>query len=238
MAECSFFFADECYYAGDKKHENVLKGLITEPSIMIEPKGIDTFEVLNQLHIIMASNSDWIVPAGVDARRFVVSDVSSARQGQTGKGQYFDLLDQELSAGGLAAMLHDLLALDLGSWHPRQIVDSEALRDQKERSLSAEGEWTLSIVREAEIPRVTRAMPSSGASTYVSFDEIRMHAQQTHPRARWTDKMISSALAKIGATAKREHGARGRVFPDLAEARALWSKNYFNFAFDNTSSWH
>jgi Family of unknown function (DUF5906)/Primase C terminal 2 (PriCT-2) len=50
---CLFLFADEAYWAGDKKNEGVLKGLITERSLVIEQKGIDAVQWPNRLHVLM-----------------------------------------------------------------------------------------------------------------------------------------------------------------------------------------
>ena len=49
---------------------------MTEPDLFIEAKGRDGITVANMLHIIMASNEDWIVPAGEDERRYPVFTVS------------------------------------------------------------------------------------------------------------------------------------------------------------------
>jgi hypothetical protein len=110
-----------------------LKRLITEPTLTIEPKAVDPFSMSNCLHIIMASNEDWVVPAGMDARRFAVMDVSSQRMGDKA---YFKALWAEMEEGGTAAMLHDLLSMDLRGWHPRDdIPQTEALLQQKMESL-------------------------------------------------------------------------------------------------------
>src|SRR5262249_30466115 len=64
LQACSVLFADEAFFAGDRRHENVLKAIITEPTIQIEPKGCDPFAVRNTLKIFMSSNNDFVVPAG------------------------------------------------------------------------------------------------------------------------------------------------------------------------------
>ena len=69
LQHCSVLFADEAFFAGDRSHEFILKALITEETLLIEPKGIDPFPVCNCVHLIMSSNNDWVVPAGADARR-------------------------------------------------------------------------------------------------------------------------------------------------------------------------
>ena len=73
-------FADEAFFAGDRSHESILKALITEETLMIEPKGVDPFAVRNCLHLIMSSNNDWVIPAGADARRYFVLGVSDATE--------------------------------------------------------------------------------------------------------------------------------------------------------------
>ena len=58
LQQCSVLFADEAFFAGDRSHESILKALITEETLLIEPKGIDPFPVRNSVHLIMSSNSD------------------------------------------------------------------------------------------------------------------------------------------------------------------------------------
>jgi hypothetical protein len=78
LRDCVLLFGDEAFYAGDKKHEGVLKGLITEPFLPIEGKYQRVVTVANMLHIILGSNHD---PASVDERRFAVFDVADNRCG-------------------------------------------------------------------------------------------------------------------------------------------------------------
>ena len=74
-------FADEAFFAGDKKNEGSLKALITEETVAIEPKGIDIVMGKNRTHIIMATNNEWAVPSSAEERRFVVVDVSDEKRG-------------------------------------------------------------------------------------------------------------------------------------------------------------
>ena len=105
LRSCLFLFADEAFWAGDKKGEGVLKGLITEPTLMIEQKGVDAIMSPNRLKIMMAANAEWVVPASRDERRYAVFEVSDARVGDR---EYFKALHHELGNGGLEAMLFDL----------------------------------------------------------------------------------------------------------------------------------
>jgi hypothetical protein len=61
LSDCVVLFADEAFWAGDKQGEGVLKALITEPRLVIEPKGVNAYSVENRLHVMIASNSDWVI---------------------------------------------------------------------------------------------------------------------------------------------------------------------------------
>ena len=104
------------HWAGDKSAEQQLKRMITEPTLIIEGKGRDAFQVSNRLKIIMASPENWVAPVGPHERRYVISNTSPARLKDR---DYFDALCQEIETWGLAAMLYDLLEADLSGWHPR-----------------------------------------------------------------------------------------------------------------------
>jgi hypothetical protein len=139
-------YADEAFYAGDKKHEGILKGLITEPSFQIEVKYGPVVLVRNMLHLFLSSNSDWVVPATRDERRFFVLDVLNTRQRDF---PYFAAIEQQLANGGLAAMLYDLLQRDISGFEPRQVPQTEALREQQRLGMnSLERWWKAALDRE------------------------------------------------------------------------------------------
>ena len=75
LVDALFLFLDEAFWAGDKQGEGTLKALITERTLMIEPKGVDAFQMPNRLKILIASNNEWAVPASADERRYFVLDV-------------------------------------------------------------------------------------------------------------------------------------------------------------------
>ena len=106
LQQCSVLFADEAFFAANRSHEGILKALITEDTLMIEPKGVDSFPVRNCLHIIMSSNESWVIPAGADARRFLVLDVSDRHKQDTA---YFGAVARQMENGGREALLHFLL---------------------------------------------------------------------------------------------------------------------------------
>ena len=131
-------FADEAFVVGDKQLEGVLKMLITEEMIPIERKGRDVIFARNVIHLIMASNSDWVVPAGLDERRFLVLDVNNDHKQD---GKYFGALINQMESGGREAMLYDLRRSDLSTFKPREVPQTEALREQKILSMQPSEKW-------------------------------------------------------------------------------------------------
>jgi hypothetical protein len=142
-------FADEAFFAGDAKHTSVLKGIITEPTLAIEAKYMNPVMVPNYLHLLMASNEDWVVPAGPLARRFCVLDVATHRVGDRA---YFDKLAQQMTDGGLAAMLHDLLERDISKFNPASFPRTDALADQQVRTLKGFDKWWCDALTAGELP--------------------------------------------------------------------------------------
>lgn len=141
MASCLLLQVDEGFWAGDKAAEGRLKGLITAPRQMIEAKGIDPIPIKNYVRLVFTSNEDWVVPAGLDERRFCVLDVAPhVAQNHS----YFAEMDAEIANGGREALLADLLAFDLdapGAPNLRVIPKTVALLEQKLRSLDAVTSW-------------------------------------------------------------------------------------------------
>ncbi len=82
LQNCVCLFADVAFWTGNKEGDSVLKQLVTEPTLTYEGKGRDAVTGKNHVHIIMASNNDWVVPAGLDGeRRFAVFNVNEKRKG-------------------------------------------------------------------------------------------------------------------------------------------------------------
>jgi hypothetical protein len=152
LRDCCFLFSDEAFWPGYRDKEGNLKRLITEPTLMIEPKGLDLFEVKNMIHLVMVSNNAWVIPAALDARRFVIFIVADHKKQDPA---WFKPLYEQMESGGYAAMLHDLLHRSLGEWHPRQIIKTEALHEQQMLSLDSLDPfdaWWFTLLNDGILP--------------------------------------------------------------------------------------
>ena len=90
------------------------------------------------LHIIIASNHDWVVPAGMDERRFCVLEIDAGHQQDH---PYFGAIVHEMEHGGRSAMLHELLQHNDTAINLRMVPQTEALREQKVLSLQSNERW-------------------------------------------------------------------------------------------------
>lgn len=148
LRDCVVLFGDEAFYAGDKKHESVLKALVTEENLTIEAKGVDVVASANYTHIILASNSQWVVPAGSNERRFFALDVSEEKMQDK---IYFAAIRKQLNSGGREALLHYLLSYDISNYEVRDVPKTAALQDQKLLSMNSEEMWWFEKLEEGRL---------------------------------------------------------------------------------------
>lgn len=138
LRDCLLMFADEAVWAGSKQEQAVLQGIITEPYLLIEGKGRDHVQVRNMLHLIIATNNQWSVPAGLDERRFLALNVSDDQKQNL---EYFQKIKDELKAGGRARLLWELLREDLTEFNVFEVPQTQELMKQKLLSLDPWAEW-------------------------------------------------------------------------------------------------
>lgn len=220
-----FVFADEAFASGDREAEAVLKRLITEPQLTFEGKGVDARNGPNYCKLILASNEDWIVPASGDERRYAAFDVAPAFQSD---GAFWEALHRQLDAGGRAAMLYDLLAMDLRGWHPQDAVpQTSALSDQKLQSLDSFERWWFDLLDAGSMPNGSAWIDG----LFVGSGEPKegfLHAYQvSQPRGERPASIVSfpKRLGRVGVdTNVKKDGARAWWVPSLTEARDAFVK--------------
>lgn len=148
---CLMCFSDEGMWGGSKSAEGVLKGLITEDTLFCEPKGKDGFTVANHVNLVIASNNPWVIPAGLEERRYCVLDVSEAHMQDTA---YFAAICHEMDSGGLEAMMYDLLHLDLSQVDLRKPPRTEALFGQILQTMPSATKFWYQLLVDGQFPSV------------------------------------------------------------------------------------
>jgi hypothetical protein len=135
---CSFCFLDEAPEAGKSIDASVLRSMATEDYLMLEAKHRNAFQGRNRLHIMLASNENFVIPAGLDSRRWLIIKVLEDRIGDTA---YFDAIHKQLDDDHcIAAALFDLLNRKITS-NLRIAPVTAALQDHRKRSLKSFHQW-------------------------------------------------------------------------------------------------
>ena len=229
LGDLVMLFADEAFYAGNKEHESVLKGLITEPEIPVEPKFRDVMNRKSRLHLGMAANADWVVPASKDERRYFVLD---ALELMIGNSAYFKAIVDELENGGYEAMLYDLQRLPLVGFDVRAVPQTEGLMIQKRHTMKHEERWWAEVLHRGyltfpdrlgmpvgtyEWPKDGKILNSDLAACYKGF-------VKEHPQFRSLDERELGKFTKEMSAFKPclmgKCRLQGKHFGDLATARA------------------
>ena len=229
LRDVCLLFADEAMRPDDKAARGVLKALLTEPELPLEGKGKDIISAPNYVKVVMASNEDWIVPTEFDDRRFAVFEVSGHKKQDEG---YFAALNAEIANGGRAAMLHDLLSMPLGDWHPRRnIPQTGARNEQKAASLTGFAAVFLDLLREG-------ALPIKDVDTFmVPTGLMQAYALRHRPRENTTLNDVAQLFRRLGFQKHDKSRPRGYHVPPLPEARALWDQKISPIAWDETKEW-
>nr|WP_281414725.1 primase-helicase family protein [Plastoroseomonas arctica] len=255
LRDTILLFADEAFFAGDRAAVGVLKGLITEPWLMLEGKFQNAVQGPNYLHILMASNEDWVVPASLDARRFFVLEVSEARKNDIG---YFAAIWQQMDAGGFEAMLHDLLHMDLTTFNVRAVPATEGLERQRKLSLTTTEAWWQDCLERGYVFRSCLGLEAVFAvwhptvtthllfASYLAFaksrgerriltreDLGRFFASMRAEAFRWRNGIVSEHLADVetsnGVTRMAKvvklERAYGYKLGDLTKARNAFTQS-------------
>ena len=228
LRNCLLLYADEAFWAGDKQGESTLKSLITEPTLTIEQKGVDAVQWHNRIHLIMTANAEWVVPASHDERRYAMFNVSEKYMGDE---KYFEALHNEINGGGLASMLYDLAHLKLGNWHPRHILKTQALTEQKIQSMTPLQEWWEAMLQEASIPAAPKDAPDCAMAVY-----LLNHAKDFATRLKdLTPTRLGRFLSDRGCI--KLHRATGNAwrFPELPKARTDWERYYQGWRWEHAA---
>lgn len=235
--------ADEAVWAAGKQGLGALKRMITEETLAIERKGVDTIIVKNRLHMMVASNEGWFVPVGFDNRRFAVFKTSLERQNDR---KFFAAVRKQLfEEGGLSALLYDLLemrsSVDLG-----QIPHTKELDEQKYRSMHPREAWWYDVLCEGAVWRdATQLTPTTFA---IDPDALYSDYLITMQRAsRNLNLGVKGALGRFlrevlpdpyPMSRQETSGARRRfwVFPSLTVAQEFFAQKYWSKAWSGRES--
>jgi len=230
LKDTLMLFGDEAVWGGDRSTESILKQLITEPSMIIEMKGKDVFEVRSFLRLMLATNSEWAAPVSLTDRRYFVLNVSDSRKNDH---DFFKQLTHEQTHGGSEALLQVLMDTDLSDFEVRNILETPARLEQKMLSMGLIEKWWLEILSNEDflvggkildfddINRVARSDLRN------SFNEYTLEHKPNH--WNWAARKFFPEFKKLipfEEPRRIKSGGRECEFPSLNDCKLFFAEKY------------
>lgn len=232
-----FMVFDEALWAGDLQGEGELKDLVTGAKHNIERKGKEIYTVRNLLRVCIIGNSEWLVPASWDERRYAVFKVGNGRQKDKA---FFERQRVIMESGGSALLLRYLLDYDLTGIDVNEAPETTGLAQQKMLSMTPVSQWWYSSLQEGHLVGVSASFNGKEwPDPLVLKDEVRRAIKQYYQDRNIRERVpadtellteINKACGDAPWTVKRSsRDATGKqpwcyCVPPLAAAREAWDK--------------
>lgn len=142
----------EAYFSGNMKLIGKVKSLITAPTMPFERKGIDPVQVPSYARFYQTANpnkENKVIFAEEGERRYFVTEVGEQHAKDP---NYFRPLVAEKNGDGPAAMLRDLLALDIRDVDLTNPPLTAAFGEQVAVNMSQKEKWWMGILYAGQFP--------------------------------------------------------------------------------------
>ena len=223
-----FFVLDEASWAGDKRAEGKLKGLITGAQHNIERKGAEPYQVDNLSRVAIIGNEEWLVPASQDERRFAVFNIGDGRRQDR---DFFHNMRVGMEQGGYGHLLQYLLDFDLSTVDVNQAPHTQGLVDQKHASLPPLDEWwfdCLTADRLAGDTSFAGALPGRISITRLQSAFLSWAKQrQIRNRLPRDTEFTKAMTVRLGKSKRTREGANliyAYHSPGIDVLRAEWEQ--------------
>ncbi len=202
LHDCLLLHLEEAFFAGDKKLEATLKEMITGDRILMEYKGREPVRAKNYARVVITTNSTWVIPAGLEERRFFVLD---ALDNEMQNKDYFAKIANQLKNGGYEALMHYLQNYKYNESDLRDVPKTEALLEQKLQSLNHEQQWWLETLQKGELPLQDKWTGICG--TREMFSDYYDHANISGSRYKSAQTKLGIFLKKMIPDIKKITGS-------------------------------
>lgn len=211
---------DEALFAGDHRASDALKSLVTEEVIHINEKHQPARQITSYHRFFIFTNADHVKSTDRDDRRDFTLRVSESRKGDHA---YWAALDQEIQGAVVAAMVHDLLAMDLTAFNVRVKPSTQELVEQKLHSLGGIPRWWYDVLYSAELNSES-GWPDFISTECIIKGVVELSGKKLHRNPSAMDVM--QAMSKLCPSAKKgqkqemSSRQRGLHIPTLEVARS------------------
>ena len=210
-------FMDEALFAGDRRSSDALKSIVTEHIIHINEKHQPARQIKSYHRLFAATNADHFKNTERDDRRDFTLRVSEARKGDHA---YWKALHHAIDHGGVAAMVHDLLAMDLSDFNIRDKPNTKEFMEQKLLSLEPVARWWHDFLVSGSLDDAWPEFISTAGIIEKVWD-FSGHKLYRKPTA----VTVAQDMKKLCPSAKKQQKqdsydrARGFTLPSLEQAR-------------------
>lgn len=199
-----FVQCDEAVHNYQKDVSSRLKSIITDGSLIIEPKGVNAYQKPNHIHLMFTSNEEsaaLFIDASPYERRFTVLKVSNKRAGDL---KYWSDM-HSWTAANLPKIMRWLLDFKYDKKAISRPLKTDAKEDLQRVGMDAEVSWILSRMASGFLigNRVHRHWFDCYNSKTITQKDQDL---DTIRRDEWPDYVMSSVLEEDFKTFVREHG--------------------------------
>jgi hypothetical protein len=220
---------DEALFSGDRKALDRLKSMVTEPTVTIEQKYQPRRSISSYHRFFAASNHKHFAQVEADDRRFAFFQVSEARKGDHA---YWDNVHKAIDDPTvIAAMVHEMLSLDLSKFNVRQRPKTEAHMDQRLKSLSGFDRYWFEVLQTGDFNPGSPGEPMEPwqdprfVSTKTLLEGWKGYEKGARLYTAPQERDVHQALKRLCPSAERDRQTkskkpeRGQQLPSLPDAR-------------------
>jgi len=120
---------NETNWGGDKKMVGSFKEFITESSIVINKKGIQSYKIDNYANTLITTNEEWIVNINDNDRRFNLRECNNIK--------YDPSYYKEIAKTDLQEIANFLYSRDISNYDSRIFTKSELHKEQVEKNMDS-----------------------------------------------------------------------------------------------------
>jgi len=225
---------DEALFVGNYEATEALKSQISEPTVSIHAKYHEPRNTFSCHRYFAATNASHFARTDADDRRFVYLPVSDRYKGNRA---YWDTLNGALASLELPALVDHLQNRNLAFFDPTERPGSNALVEQKIKSLTGFDQWWYSLMQTGETGTCQLGASFDGpkelsltSSTFVSTNDLiklyQSFAQAHGLRTKSIDRpfvrdrlKVLCPSAKYARHQEDREQSRGYVIPAILLAR-------------------
>ena len=226
MKNCLICFMDEMVWGGDKEKAGTLKKLVTENTNYVNEKYSPVIKVKNLSNIFMASNEDWVVPAGATEQRWLVENVDD-ELAICDKEKKRKIIKEILSID-LKILAKFLYSRNLSGWSHRETVNTSGLREQKIQSLPSTRKWWYEKLCSESLPF------NEWIDKQTTYEAAGINDRHLTSNRFWRDIQKVIGIKEYKSKRKMVNGERRWYIklPELEKCRTRWGVLYNDDGWD------